>query len=65
MKTQELRELSLEELSKKAFELRRELLRSRVAKATNQLKNPLKLRDLRRQIARVLTVSKEKEHEKK
>ncbi|OGC23242.1 50S ribosomal protein L29 [candidate division WOR-1 bacterium RIFOXYB2_FULL_42_35] len=64
MKTQELRELNVEELKKKAADLRRELLNARVAKANQQLKNPLKLRALRRDIARVLTVIRESENAK-
>ena len=53
-----------EELKKKAADLRRELLNARVAKANQQLKNPLKLRALRRDIARVLTVIRESENAK-
>ncbi len=60
MKTPELRELGREELNKKAEDLRRELLSARIANANQQLKNPLKLRQLRRAIARVLTVLNEK-----
>ena len=64
MKTQELRELNVEELKKKAADLRRELLNARAAKANQQLTNPLKLRALRRDIARVLTVIRESENAK-
>jgi len=60
MKTSELRELNLEELNKKAGDLRRELLSARISLANQQLKNPLKLRDLRRSVARILTVIREK-----
>ncbi|MEA3494209.1 MAG: 50S ribosomal protein L29 [Candidatus Margulisiibacteriota bacterium] len=60
MKTSELRELTVDELNKKADELRRELLSARIAKTNQQLKNPLKLRELRRGIARVLTIVHEK-----
>jgi large subunit ribosomal protein L29 len=60
MKTQELRELSVEELRKKAEELRRQLLTMRVAKTNQQVKNPLQLRFLRRDIARILTILQEK-----
>jgi large subunit ribosomal protein L29 len=60
MKTSELRELGKEELEKKADELRRELLSARIAKANQQLKNPLKVREIRREIARILTIIHEK-----
>jgi len=60
MKTTELRELSVTELDKKVAELRRELLNLRVKRANQQLKNPLKLREVRREIARILTLIREK-----
>lgn len=63
MKTSELRELGVAELKKKAEDLRRELLSARIAAANQQLKNPLKLRELRREIARVLTIIGEKGEE--
>ncbi len=53
----------LEELKRKEDELRKEFVLSRIAKANQQLKNPLKIRDLRRDIARVLTVIQEKGEE--
>ncbi|MBU1026869.1 MAG: 50S ribosomal protein L29 [Candidatus Margulisbacteria bacterium] len=60
MKAAELRELNIEDLQKKAEESRRELMLARLAKANQQLKNPLKLRVLRRNIARILTIIQEK-----
>jgi large subunit ribosomal protein L29 len=60
MKTAELRELSNDELKKKLGDLRRELLTLRIKSANQQLKNPLKLREVRRTIARVLTIIREK-----
>lgn len=60
MKNSELRELTVQELEKKAADLRRELLTLRIQRANQQLKNPLKLRESRRGIARVLTLLKEK-----
>lgn len=58
---EEYRELNLAELKHKEDELRKELLSAKLEKASHQLKNPIKLRDVRRNIARVLTVTKEKE----
>jgi len=60
MKTAELRELSNDELKKKLGDLRRELLTLRIKSANQQLKNPLKLREARHSVARVLTVLREK-----
>lgn len=60
MKTKELRGLSVDELRRKEQETRQALLHTRIQKTNQQLKNPLKLRELRRTIARVLTIIKEK-----
>ena len=60
MKTAELRQLSKIELIKRAADLRREHLNLRVQRVGQQLKNLLKLREVRREIARVLTILKEK-----
>jgi large subunit ribosomal protein L29 len=60
MKTKELKDLTAEELRRKVGETRRELLLTRFQQANQQLKNPLKLRTLRRGIARMLTLLKEK-----
>lgn len=60
LKTKELRELTLDELKKKVAEQRRELLGLRIQRANQQLKNLLKLREVRRGIARLLTIMKEK-----
>lgn len=65
MKRENLHDLSVDELNKKEADLRRELLSARVAAVSQQLKNPLKLRQLRREIARVLTIVREKANEKK
>ena len=60
MKTSEIRELSLPEIKRKVAELRRELLHTRFQQAGQQLKNPLKLRTVRREVARFLTIMQEK-----
>lgn len=60
MKTAELREMNGGELEHKIAQLRRQLLEVRFQSAANQLKNPLKRRETRREIARVLTIMKEK-----
>ena len=56
MKASELRNLSEPELSAKSRELRDELFNARVKRATGQLENTAKLRQLRRDVARVETV---------
>jgi large subunit ribosomal protein L29 len=60
MKAAELRELTVPELEKKAADMRHELLSLRIQRANQQLKNPLKLRESRREIARILTVLNQK-----
>lgn len=56
MKAIKLRELSESELSGKEKELMEQLFRLRFQKALGQLDNALKIRDTRRDIARVKTV---------
>ena len=65
MKPAELRSLALDELTAKSLELRREFFNARVKKATGQLENTAKLKLLRRDIARVETVLREKRGAKK
>jgi len=60
MNAAEYRELSVEELSAKAIELRGELFNVRIKKATGQLESTSMLRELRRQIARAETILGEK-----
>ena len=60
MKARELRDLSVEELDSKGRELRGEIFNARVKKATGQLENLARLRLVRRDIARVETVLREK-----
>jgi large subunit ribosomal protein L29 len=60
VKASELRTLSDEELAQKARELRTEYFGARVRFATGQLENTAKLRLLRRDIARVETVMRQK-----
>ncbi len=61
MKVKELRELSLPELKEKLRELRQEIFNLRFQRTIHRLENPMKIRNLRRDIARVLTVIREKE----
>ena len=60
MKAEELRKLSVEDLNKKLNELKEELFRLRFQLQINQLDNPNKIPETKRNIARVLTVLNEK-----
>ncbi|MBQ7699445.1 MAG: 50S ribosomal protein L29 [Clostridia bacterium] len=60
MKAEELRKLSSEDLNKKLIELKEELFRLRFQLQINQLDNPNKIPETKRNIARVLTVMNEK-----
>jgi large subunit ribosomal protein L29 len=62
MKTsaKELRDLSSEELQTKAADLKKEMFNLRVQQAMGQIENPMRLRTLRRDIAKTKTVLKEK-----
>ncbi len=57
----ELRELSLDELRLREQELNEEMFNLRVRHATGQLENPMQLRRVRKDIARVKTFLHEKE----
>jgi large subunit ribosomal protein L29 len=61
MRADELRELSADDLQAKQTELREQLFKLRFQKAIGQLDNEKKLGETRREIARVLTVLKEKQ----
>lgn len=61
MSAGELRKLSIKDLMKKEGELRRELFRLRVKKKVEGLSNPMQIRNTRRELARVLTLIREKE----
>ncbi|MBQ3089343.1 MAG: 50S ribosomal protein L29 [Oscillospiraceae bacterium] len=60
MKAKEIRAMSAAELDKKLAELKKELFNLRFQHATNQLDNPNKLADVKRDIARVKTIIREK-----
>ena len=62
MKAKEFREMSLAELDSKLKELKSELLNLRFQLAINQLENPHKIKDTNRDIARVLTIIREKKN---
>jgi large subunit ribosomal protein L29 len=61
MKAEELREKTGQELQKELDELKQELFKLRFQLATNQLSNPMRLKMVKRDIARVKTVLRERE----
>lgn len=61
MKARELRELTTEELKRKVEDWKQELFNLRFQQATGQLDNPMRLREIRRNIARAKTILRERE----
>ena len=61
MKAKNLREMTNEELSTKLIELQVELFNLRFQLATGQLENPVKVKFVKREIARVKTILNEKQ----
>jgi large subunit ribosomal protein L29 len=61
MKPSKVREMGTEELKTKVLELQEQLFRLRVQQSIGQLDNAIKLRETRRDIARVKTVLREKQ----
>ena len=59
MKASEIRELTAEELSAKLGELKKDLFNLRLQNATNQLDNPTRISEVKRDIARVNTILRE------
>jgi len=60
VKASEIREMTAEQLNDKLKELKEELFNLRFQHAINQLDNPHKIVDVKRDIARVMTVLNEK-----
>ena len=60
MKSTEIRELSLPEIEKKIRDTRESLVNLRLRKQTGQVEHPDELRKLRRDIARLETILKQK-----
>ena len=61
MKATEVRAMTVEQLNEKLDSLKKDLFFLRMQHATNQLDNPLKIRETKRDIARVMTMLREKE----
>ncbi|MDR3730100.1 MAG: 50S ribosomal protein L29 [Oscillospiraceae bacterium] len=61
MKASEVRNMSAAQLNEKLVSLKKDLFFLRMQHATNQLDNPLKIQETKRDIARVKTMLREKE----
>ena len=61
MKASEIKEMTLVELNNKLEELRKELFSLRFQHAVNQLDNPMRLKAVKKDIARVKTFIREQE----
>ena len=61
MKAKEIRNLSVEELAKKLEDLKKDLFMLRMQHATNQLDNPMQINAVKKDIARIKTIIREKE----
>lgn len=61
MKTDEMRDMTHAELDQRLTELKGELFNLRFQLATGQLENPLRIRGVRKDIARVKTIIRENE----
>ena len=59
MKASEIRELTAEELTAKLGDLKKDLFNLRLQNATNQLDNPTRIAEVKRDIARVNTILRE------
>jgi large subunit ribosomal protein L29 len=60
MKANELREMTDEELKQRQHETQQELFNLRLQQTSGQLENPLRIRHLRRELARVQTIMSER-----
>jgi large subunit ribosomal protein L29 len=60
MKAKVLRERSADELSKTLSDLEEQLFKLRFQKSTGQIENPIKIREVRKDIARVRTLINER-----
>jgi large subunit ribosomal protein L29 len=60
MRAKEVRELSIDEMRQKEREIAEEIFRLRMRKSTGQLDNPMRLRLLRRDLARIKTIQQQR-----
>jgi large subunit ribosomal protein L29 len=60
MEAKELREMSAEDLVQKLASLREEITHLKLKRATSRLENPMKLKETKRDLARIETILREK-----
>ena len=60
MKINKIREMSSEDLNKELCELKNELFKLKFSLATNGLDNPMKIKDVKKDIARINTILTER-----
>lgn len=61
MKVNEIREMSADELNQKLASLKEELFNLRFQHATGQLENPMRIKEVKKTIARIKTIQRENE----
>ena len=61
MKVNDIRKLSASELETKLMELKKDLFNLRLQHATNQLENPVRIAEVKKDIAKIKTVQRERE----
>ncbi len=60
MKIEDLRDLSADDLDAKVAELKEERFRLRFRSATESIENPMRFRDIRKDLARIQTIQRER-----
>jgi large subunit ribosomal protein L29 len=60
MKKKELKEMTSEELNVRLAEVRDEQFKLKLAQVSGQLENPSRIRELRREVARVMTLQNQR-----
>lgn len=60
MRSSELREMTVDELSEKEQDLRKELFNLRFQQATGEIQNPKRIKAVKKDLARILTIKTEK-----
>jgi len=61
VKSKEMREMSIEQIKHNLVSKEEELFNLKIQLSTKQLENPMKIREARRQVARLRTILREKE----
>lgn len=61
MKAKEVRELSIDQLKQQLISKEEELFNLKIQLSTKQLENPMKIREARRNVARLKTILREKD----